>query len=367
MKALRLSAKGHLESETLVARLVGQARDDHASFLGRDYHFVSQENDWAYFSRDDHTIALRGNAADLEEDVVMMTPKASSAHRLVRAKSKHNSLLITERCDQLCVMCSQPPKTKHNDMFATFMLACLLSPKDAVIGITGGEPTLYKEQLFALVMQVHVQRPDLTFHVLTNGQHFESEDIETLQSPAFNNVLWAIPIYSHMPDTHDYIVGKPGAFEALLKSFEVLSRTPNQIEIRTVVMQSNQEHLPCIANFLTTYVPFTAQWSIMQMERIGYARMNWSKEFFDSSTDFKAIARALCISNGRGLNARLFNFPLCTVPSHYRQYAVSSISDWKQKFEEFCDECSMRSQCGGFFAWYDLRSGFEAIGNHEKA
>lgn len=366
MIALRVAAKGQLESETLIARLVTGEKSDPASFLGRDYQLTSQDDGWAHFCRGDHAIALKGKAEDLDGDVIMLPPNAASAHRLIRANSQHNSLLITEQCDQLCVMCSQPPKNKHTDMFAAFMLACVLAPKDAVIGITGGEPLLYKEQLFALLMQVHVERPDLTFHILTNGQHFTPEDVETLKTPAFNNVLWAIPIFAAAPKVHDKIVGKEGAFGQLVKTFELLSHTSAQIEIRTVVMQSNQSHLAALANFLTTYIPFASQWSIMQMEKIGYGRMNWQKEFFDTSTDFRMVARALCIAHGRGFDARLFNFPLCTVPSAYQKYAVASISDWKCKFEDFCEGCNLRAQCGGFFEWYDVKTGFEVIGYYEK-
>lgn len=366
MIALRLAAKGHLEGETLIARLVEQHRDDDASFLGRDYQLMSQVDGWAYYIRDDHVISLRAKAEDLNGDVIMLPPNGSSAHRLIRANSQHNSLLITEQCDQLCVMCSQPPKAKHSDMFAAFMLACILAPQDAVIGITGGEPMLFKDQLFALMTQVYAERPDLTFHVLTNGQHFAPEDIELLKSSTLSSVLWAIPVYSSDPETHDRIVGKIGAFEKLVETFELLSHTPAQIEVRTVIMQSNQAHLAGLANFLTTYIPFASQWSIMQMERIGYGRMNWGDEFFDTSTNFSTVARALCIAHGRGLEARLFNFPLCTVPSAYQRYAVASISDWKCKFEDFCEGCSLRDQCGGLFEWYDIGSGFEEIGNHEE-
>ncbi|MBL7373277.1 His-Xaa-Ser system radical SAM maturase HxsC, partial [Escherichia coli] len=83
----------------------------------------------------------------------------------------------TERCDQLCVMCSQPPKKTHVDRFALFEQACLLAEPDSVIGISGGEPTLYKAELLGMIERVLTARPDLAFHVLTNGQHFQSEDI----------------------------------------------------------------------------------------------------------------------------------------------------------------------------------------------
>ena len=49
---------------------------------------------------------------------------------------------------------------------------------DATIGITGGEPTLFKDDLFHFLLSVSDARPDLRFHVLTNAQHFVDEDID---------------------------------------------------------------------------------------------------------------------------------------------------------------------------------------------
>ena len=366
MIPLRLAAEGHFAGETVVARLVSNKREDATSTLGRDYQFISQEGDWAHYSRLGHSIRLRADPDDMDGDVIMLPPNGSSAHRLIRANSEHNTLLITEQCDQLCVMCSQPPKAKHTDLFPVLMLACVMAPQGAVIGISGGEPLLYKDQLFALLMQVRVQRPDITFHVLTNGQHFGVDDLDVLRSPGLANVFWAIPIYSSESKIHDRIVGKSGAFERLLETFILLAHTPAQIEVRTVVMQSNHEHLVPLADFLTTYVPFASQWSIMQMERIGFGRKNWEKEFFDTSIDFSSVARALRVSHGRGLDARLYNFPLCTVPDSYQQYSVPSISDWKQKFLDFCKDCKLKRKCGGFFEWYECSSGFERVGCHNN-
>ncbi|MEM1048206.1 MAG: His-Xaa-Ser system radical SAM maturase HxsC [Pseudomonadota bacterium] len=367
MIALRVAAEADLAGEILVARLVISKRSDRQSQYGLDYRFERQIDNWSEFVREGLRIRLEASAQDLDGDVILLAPRAQSAHRLIRAKSHHNSLLITEQCDQLCVMCSQPPKPHHVDLFAAFLRACLVSPQNTVIGVTGGEPLLHKDQLFALLKEVHSERPDIRFHVLTNGQHFTCEDISILNEQAFRNVLWAIPFYAPNPSVHDHIVGKPGAFERLLETFEILSRTTAQIELRTVVMRSNNPLLAQLADFLTTHIPFASCWSIMQMERIGYGRMNWDQEFLDTSVDFEEIARSLCIAHTRGLEARLFNFPLCTVPKPYRRFAVASISDWKMKFEKFCIGCSLRSRCGGFFKWHDQKSGYARIGMNEEA
>ena len=132
----------------------------------------------------------------IDGDVLLVDPQAGRAERIFRSGSRHNTLLVTERCDQLCVMCSQPPKKTHVDRFAHFETACRICEENSLIGISGGEPTLYKQELFNLVERTSAQRPDVGFHILSNGQHFSEDDIDRLRSSAFRNVIWGIPIYS---------------------------------------------------------------------------------------------------------------------------------------------------------------------------
>ena len=64
------------------------------------------------------------------------------------------------------------------------------------------------------------RRPDLRFHVLTNGQHFTRRGC-TRRIPA-GRVLWGIPLYA-ASGLHDEIVGKQGAFARLMESFALLA------------------------------------------------------------------------------------------------------------------------------------------------
>ena len=141
-----------------------------------DSVLVDEDEAGATYSGEYGLLAIDGVPADdLEGDVVLVQPYpggTARAERLLRAGSPHNTLLVTERCDQLCVMCSQPPKKTHDDRFDMLEEACLLAEPDMLIGITGGEPTLYKEQLLGLIERVLGGRSDLEFHVLSNAQHF---------------------------------------------------------------------------------------------------------------------------------------------------------------------------------------------------
>ncbi len=295
-------------------------------------------------------------------DVLFVVPGKEIAHRLVRATSPHNTFLVTERCDQLCVMCSQPPKQQHVDMFPYFEAAALLAPRGATLGISGGEPTLFKEQLLPLLERVLARRPDLRFHVLTNGQHFTEDDTETLRRLPADKVLWGIPLYAAVPELHDQIVAKPGAFARLMETMAILARAGAAIELRTVVMRTNEPFLPALGSFIASTLPFVSVWALMQLENIGFGRANWRELFLDSSTDFGSTGAAVSIALSRGINALLYNFPLCTVPPAYRSSAPATISDWKRKYLAVCDGCRLRERCGGFFEWYPEATGFKHVG-----
>jgi His-Xaa-Ser system radical SAM maturase HxsC len=346
-----LLLKAHAEAERpFVTRLAGISLAAHATY---DSHLIQANDSKAVFAGPLGLIELEGvPASDLVGDVILVEPNAGRAERLIRANSDHNSLLVTERCDQLCQMCSQPPKKTHVDRFDAFKQACLLAPDKAIIGITGGEPTLYKQELFDLVETTLEQRPDLAFHILTNGQHFEEADIERLRDPRYRAVQWGIPLYAACADLHDEIVGKSGAYERLRQSFAHLIMAGANVELRTVVLTSNYHQLPGLARYVSSRLKFIDAWSIMQLENIGFAKNRWGTLYVDHSRNFEPVAQAIDTAVLHGVSARLFNFPRCTVPEEYRDYAAASISDWKRRYAAACDCCTQKDLCSGFFEWH---------------
>ncbi|MDX8539445.1 His-Xaa-Ser system radical SAM maturase HxsC [Mesorhizobium abyssinicae] len=298
----------------------------------------------------------------IDGDVLLVNPRRGTADRLIRSSSQHNTFLVTERCDQVCLMCSQPPKQHHVDLFPYFEAAALLAPEGATIGISGGEPTLFKAQLFGFLEKVLEARPDLSFHVLTNGQHFDQDDWGPMNRIDQGRVLWGIPLYSSDPAVHDEIVGKTGAHTQLMENLALLCRLGASIELRTVLMRPNAYGLPQLARFIATALPFIRIWALMQMENIGFGRMNWKILFYDSSDGFDVVGQSIDFVRTRGINARLYNFPLCTVPEPYHHLAPATISDWKRAYREECYGCALKPQCGGFFEWHPRNHGYSKFG-----
>ena len=305
--------------------------------------------------------ATPGEAID--GDVLLCVPDRGAIQRLFRRASSSNTLLLTERCDQRCVMCSQPPKnTADTWRFPLYEQALMLADPNTVVGISGGEPTLYKDALFGMIRRLSAPRPDLSYHILTNGQHFVVTDRPVLNRlHGCASIVWGIPLYSHQEETHDEIVGKKGAFRRLLDNLFLLASTNAQIELRTVITALNLFDLPSLANFIAKNIPFITDWALMGMEPVGYARANWKQLFFDHSVFPRPIVNALEISALRDLSCRLYNVPRCTVPEDYRSYCVDSISDWKKKYLPVCDGCSERELCGGFFEWYNASAAWSQI------
>ena len=93
---------------------------DHEGDGNDDAKLVSQAHGEAGFAGRHGFFCVLGNAADLNGAVLLIDPERGIAERILRAGSQHNTLLVTERCDQLCVMCSQPPKKTHLDRFGYF-------------------------------------------------------------------------------------------------------------------------------------------------------------------------------------------------------------------------------------------------------
>jgi His-Xaa-Ser system radical SAM maturase HxsC len=296
----------------------------------------------------------------LSGDVLLVFPEQRRVTRLIRRESDSNTILLTEECDQRCVMCSQPPRPLRHDQFELYRQAVELAPPEAVIGISGGEPTLLKATLFDWLHALNAARPDVTFHVLTNGQHLDAEDLPAV-THLRDVVLWGIPLYAPSTALHDKLVGKEGAYTRLLQTLDLLRRASAMVELRTVIMQPNLAVLPRLASFVATHLRWIAWWAIMQMECRGYARLHWQSLFVDTSRQFAPIAAAIRIAEIADLHVSLFNFPRCTVPPEYRSRTERSISDWKRRYLPICERCTQRVACAGFFQWHPIDHGFETL------
>src|SRR5690606_24952397 len=87
----------------------------------------SEDGASCYRSGDRQLRIFSADAASLEGNIALLNAPRRTLQRLIRPDSVHNTFLVTERCDQLCVMCSQPPNAAEWNIFDLYLQAAQLA------------------------------------------------------------------------------------------------------------------------------------------------------------------------------------------------------------------------------------------------
>jgi His-Xaa-Ser system radical SAM maturase HxsC len=300
------------------------------------------------------------------DDVIAVSDDGLRIRVLWRNQSHQNSILLTERCNHYCLMCSQPPKTAIDDHLlvqASELIRIL--PRDiADIGFTGGEPTLYGDDLIQLLRLCRNLHPEAQVHVLSNGTRFADPEFAAAWASIDNpNMMVGIPIYGAEPARHDYVVQAEGAFNQTIPGILNLAQLGQRIEIRVVLHKQTAPALPEIAEFIARNLPFVDQVALMGLEMIGLARANIPELWIDPTEYADELVEAVTLLDRSRINTMIYNHQLCLIPRSVWPWTVRSISDWKNEYHPECGKCSVRDECGGFFfsAKYKVSENVKAI------
>lgn len=291
-------------------------------------------------------------------DVVRISPERGEISVLYRRAASANSLLVTERCDNYCVMCSQPPKPHDDSWLVDELLTAipLMSPETPEIGITGGEPTLLGDRLLELVTSLAQHLPKTALHILSNGRAFASGQLaRQLAAVRHPDLMVGIPLYSALAEDHDYVVQARGAYDQTVRGILALKRQGVRVEVRFVVHRDTYTELPEFARFVTRNLLFVDHVALMGLELMGFARANLESLWIDPADYQRELAEATRTLARAGLAISIFNHQLCTLLPELHRFARSSISDWKREYFAECSTCSRRGECGGFFTSSSLR------------
>ena len=303
-------------------------------------------------------------------DVLSIGDDGQRLRVLWRHRSRQNSILLTERCNHYCLMCSQPPKTGNDDplLDEAFELIRLLPRGTEEIGFTGGEPTLYGEGLVDLLRLCRNLHPEAEVHVLSNGTRFADPDFAASWASIENpNLMVGIPLYGTEPALHDYVVQSHGAFNETVKGILNLGQLRQRIEIRVVLHKQTAPVLADIAEFISRNIPFVDQVALMGLEMIGLARANIPELWIDPTEYAEELREAVTILDRNRIPTMIYNSQLCLLPRDLWPYAVRSISDWKNEYHPECLNCAVKDDCGGFFfsAKYKHSENIKAIASAE--
>ena len=282
-------------------------------------------------------------------DVILIT-SSGLCTVLYEINSAHNAIMATERCNHRCIMCPQPPITRETDKTEfNIRLIDLFDSSTKEVGITGGEPTLIGDNLFVLIRHIQKTLPKAAISILSNGVKFSDRDFtKKLALCNHFDIQIDIPIFSDIAEVHNQIVGAK-SFYMTVQGLYNLARFRQRIGIRVVVHKQTYRRLPQLADYIYHNFPFVSQVAFMQMETIGLAASNIEQLWIDPFDYKEELREAVLLLRDRGIPSFVYNAQLCVIPEDIREYAIQSISDWKDIYINECSECACKGACAGFF------------------
>jgi len=273
-------------------------------------------------------------------------------HVLWENSCSQNAFYLTDACNVNCIMCPQPqkPHDKIHIDTARSVLDLLVGQKVEHMCITGGEPTIIKDNFLEIIARCTTEHPDASLQILTNGQTLnEFEFAKRCAELSTPKTCYCVSMHGDTPLTHDLIVRRDNAFSKVHSSLYNLSKLNVGIEVRFVVSKLNYTRLPGLAEFFFRTYPFVHHFAIMGLEMTGCAAKNVDEVWIDPMDYREELDRFVLEAERRAINFSIYNHQLCVIPERARKHAKRSISDWKCKHIPVCDKCMIQGECGGFF------------------
>jgi His-Xaa-Ser system radical SAM maturase HxsC len=285
-------------------------------------------------------------------DIIGIRPKDGKFRSLYRRASKHNSFLVTERCNHYCLMCSQPPRDIDDGWLLEEIRAAIpLMDRDTKsFAFTGGEPLLDWRGLIECLKDCREALPDTAVHVLSNGRAFADSKIVSAWSDICHRKLSAgIPIYSSIDHIHDYVVQSRGAFDETVLGILKLKDKNQKVEVRVVLHAATAPRIKETCSWIARNLPFVDHVALMGMENTGFALANQGLLWIDPIDYADDLAEGVEVLASAKVNVSVYNLQRCLLKRSVWPYAVQSISDWKNGYVEQCDRCIEKPRCSGFF------------------
>lgn len=302
-------------------------------------------------------ITVKPDVVFTDGDVITVSERGR-IHRNFRVLSKNNAFLVTEACNNYCVMCPQPPKSvKENSPGLqsekiTRVLNLLSSEEyPDTLCLTGGEPTMLGDELIEIVGNIAGKMPYTLIHLLTNGRYFYYQDyVKQLSCAAKGNLLVGVPLFAHVAEIHDYVVQQKGAFEQTVAGLLHCYKYGIPVELRVVLHKQTIPYLVQLAEFITRNLFFVKHVALMGMENMGLAKLNRDELYIDPVNYKDELSQAVEVLSLYGIDTRIFNLPLCVVNHDVHDKCAQSISDFKNIYYPTCNECTKKEKCCGFFS-----------------
>ena len=278
-----------------------------------------------------------------------------NAYQYYNNDSLDNAIIVTSKCNSNCLMCPAAESIRKNGIKMRINDLLEISkyiPDNAVhLTITGGEPFLLEKDIFTLLSFLKNKFIHTEFLLLTNGRAFSIKNYSELLAQTIPiKTIVAIPLHGYDAITHDYVTQTPGSFYQTFIGLKNIISMGINVELRIVVSKLNANYLNKIADLIISEFPDVLCVKFIGLEMLGNAAKNNDIVWITYNDAFEKSRMAIEKLINNGIDVGIYNFPLCAVDKEFWSICEKSITDYKIRFANECDICSVKDACGGIFA-----------------
>ena len=308
------------------------------------------------FLYDNYTISKKEftNIDMLNNSDIILIKENGIVYRLFSFKENEATVYLTGHCNSNCIMCpcSDGERLYDDGLDDNLMLQYidLLPATISHIVVTGGEPTLRTNMFFTVMKLLADKFYNTEILLLTNGRSFSINKILLeLKNYCPPYLYVGIPIHSYDASIHDYITSVEGSFGQTDIGIQNLLNSGIFVEIRIVITRFNYTSLEKISELIINKYKKVKKVNFMAMEIRGNCAKNFQKIYVDYYSTFIYMKYAIQLLINAGIDVAIYNFPLCAIDKGFWSICKKSISPSKIVYDDNCNICSMKQNCGGFF------------------
>lgn len=166
---------------------------------------------------------------------------------------------LTERCNQRCAHCYHESYASSDEMTLADLHAAFSEMERALrawgrvgsFSLTGGEPFMRREELYALIERLDSSEFVGYYDILTNGSLMSAEDVHSLSS---RTKLRRVQLSLEGPsaESNDAIRGR-GTFDRTVAAIDSLKDVGIEVAVMTTITKRNMTLLPQLIDLLASH------------------------------------------------------------------------------------------------------------------
>ncbi|MDD3119938.1 MAG: radical SAM protein [Candidatus Gracilibacteria bacterium] len=252
---------------------------------------------------------------------------------------KRIDLKVGFDCNNMCLFCVQGDKRfKHKPRTKEEIFAKLEEgKKDGATGVvfTGGEPTVHPDIIEAIKYAKKIGYTSI--QIQTNGRAFADYNycLELIEAGVNE---FAPSLHGFNPETHDMLVGVPGAWKKTVVGLANLQKLKQFVLMNTVITKQNYKELP---NLATLFIKLgVSQFQLAFIHILGSADKNKIEIVPKKSDIIPYVHKALDIGKKCGIICMTEAVPFCLMKGY--EWAIAEYN-FMPETEVFDAECTIES------------------------